>query len=138
MKSSGFIAASAAIMLMLGFFHLFYTFQGPNLQPRDPDLTARMQAATAVITRETTMWRIWIGINATHSLGLIMFGALYGYLSIWQRELLLRSWFLLVFGFAVLLGYAIIAKLYFFSSPFRSVVLAAVLYLIGVLFKNAA
>jgi hypothetical protein len=136
MKSSGFIAASAAIMLVLGFFHLFYTFNGPNLQPRDPDLTARMQAGTAVITRETTMWRIWIGINATHSLGLIMFGAFYGYLSIWQRELLFRSWFLLGFGLAVLLGYAVIAKLYFFSSPFRGVALATVLYIVGVLIRT--
>ena len=136
MKSSGFIAASAAIMLVLGLFHLFYTFNGPNLQPRDPDLTARMQAGTAAITREISIWQIWIGINATHSLGLIMFGAMYGYLSIWQREFLLRSWFLLAFGFAVLLGYAIIAKLYFFSAPFRGVALAAVLYMVGVLIKT--
>ena len=27
------------------------------------------------------MWRAWVGFNATHSLGLILFGALYGYLA---------------------------------------------------------
>jgi len=132
MKSSAFIAASAGVILLLGFMHLLYTFRGPNLHPRDPDLTARMMAVSPVLTSETTIWRAWIGFNATHSLGLILFGALYGYLAICHRTLLFHSWFLLALGFALLLGYSVIAKLYFFSSPFRGVVLAAALYLLGI------
>ena len=132
MKSSAFIAASAAIILLLGFVHLLYTFRGPMLHPRDPDLTARMTAVSPVITQETTMWRAWVGFNATHSFGLILFGALYGYLAIRHSALLFHSWFLLALGFALLLGYVVIAKLYFFTAPFRGVVLAAVLYFLGV------
>jgi hypothetical protein len=82
MKSSAFIAASAAVILLLGLVHLIYTFRGPELHPCDPDLTARMMAVSPLITRETTMWRVWVGINATHSFGLILFGAVYGYLAI--------------------------------------------------------
>jgi hypothetical protein len=137
MKSSAFIAASAAVILLLGLVHLLYTFRGPKLYPRDPDLTARMLAASPVIIRETTMWRAWVGFNATHSFGLILFGALYGYLAIRHSSSLFQSWFLLALGFALLLGYAVIAKLYFFTAPFRGVVLAAALYLLGIVVNLA-
>jgi hypothetical protein len=137
MKSSAFIAASAVVILLLGLVHLLYTFRGPKLHPRDPDLTARMMAVSPVITRETTMWRAWVGFNATHSFGLILFGALYGYLAIRHSSSLFQSWFLLALGFALLLGYAVIAKLYFFSAPFRGVVLAMALYLVGIVVNLA-
>ncbi len=129
--SSAFIAASAAVILLLGLLHLLYTFRGPMLDPRDPELTARMTTVSPVISRETTMWRVWVGLNATHSFGLILFGALYGYLAVGHSRLLFHSWFLLALGFVLLLGYAAIARFYFFTAPFRGVVLAAVLYLLG-------
>ena len=137
MKSSAFIAASAAITLLLGLLHLLYTFRGPKLYPRDPDLTARMMTVSPVITRETTMWRVWVGVNATHSFGLILFGALYGYLAICHSAFLFRSWFLLALGFALLLSHAAVARLYFFTAPFRGIVLAAVLYLLGIVVNRA-
>lgn len=137
MKPAAFIAASAAIILLLGLVHLMYTFRGPNLHPRDPDLTARMMDVSPVITPETTMWRAWVGFNATHSFGLILFGALYGYLAIRHSTLLFQSWFLLALGFALLLGYVVVAKLYFFSTPFRGVVVAAALYLLGIVVNVA-
>jgi hypothetical protein len=136
-KSSVFIAASAAVILLLGLVHLLYTFRGPKLLPRDPELTAKMMTVSPVITRETTMWRAWVGFNATHSFGLILFGALYGYVAIRHSSLLFHSWFLLALGFALLLGYAVIAKLYFFTAPFRGVALAAVLYLLGIVVNLA-
>jgi hypothetical protein len=137
MKSSAFIAASAAVILFLGLLHLLYTFRGPMLHPRDPDLTAMMMTVSPVISRETTMWRVWVGFNATHSFGLILFGALYGYLAIRHSVFLFHSWFLLALGFALLLGYAVIARLYFFTAPFRGVALATVLYLLGIIVNLA-
>jgi hypothetical protein len=132
MKASAFIAASAAIVLFLGCVHLLYTFRGPMLQPRDPELTAKMMSVSPVISRETTMWRVYIGFNATHSFGLILFGLVYGYLAIFQREFLFRSWFLLALGLVLLLGYAVISRLYFFSGPFRGIAFAAILYVLGI------
>jgi hypothetical protein len=117
--------------------HLWYTFRGPNLHPRDPELTAKMMTVSPVITGETTVWRAWIGFNATHSLGLILFGAIFGYLAMRHSAFLFHSWFLLAVGFALLLSYAVIAKLYFFTAPFRGVALAAVLYLLGIVFHMA-
>jgi hypothetical protein len=134
---SAFIAASAAVILLLGVTHLLYTFRGTKLHPRDPDLTAKMMAVSPVISRETTMWRAWVGFNVSHSFCLILFGALYGYLAIRHSAFLFHSWFLLTLGFAVLLGYAFLAKLYWFNAPFRGIVLAAVLYVLGIVVNLA-
>src|SRR5580692_3074136 len=125
------------VILLLGLVHLLYTFRGDQLHPRDPELTAKMMTVSPVITRESTMWRVWIGFNATHSFGLILFGALFGYLAMRHSAFLFHSWFLLALGFALLLSYAVIAKLYFFTAPFRGVALAAVLYLLGIVFHMA-
>jgi len=129
---SALIAGSAAIILVLGLVHLLYTFHGTMLHPRDPDLTAKMMAVSPVISRETTMWRAWVGFNASHSFCLIFFGALYGYLAMRHGAFLFQSWFLLAFGLLLLLGYAVLSRLYWFNAPFRGVVLAAVLYLLGI------
>jgi hypothetical protein len=133
--ASVFIATSAAVVLLLGLLHLLYTFRGPKLHPRDPELIARMMAVSPVISRRTTMWKAWVGFNISHSFGAILFGAMYGYLALWHGAFLLHSWFLLAFGLALLLGYAAVAKIYWFRSPFRGIVLAAVLYLIGIVLR---
>ena len=103
------------------------------LQPRDRELQARMQEVSPVITRQTTMWRAWVGFNATHSCGLLLFGAIYGYLALVHSSVLFHSAFLLSLGLALLLGYVFIARKYFFRIPFRGVLLATLLYALGLI-----
>ena len=125
------VTASAVIVLLLGVLHLLYTFQGTKLQPREATVMEAMQQAVPRITRQTTMWRAWVGFNASHSLGLILFGLIYAYLALAVPALLFGSIFLQVLGFALLLGYVVLARRYFFSVPFRGVVLATALYVAG-------
>ena len=125
------VAASAAIILALGIIHLLYTFRGPKLLPRDPDLQTRMSEVSPVITRETTMWECWVGFNASHSLGAILFGAVYGYLALWHGTLFFQSYFLQWLGLLTLAGYVFLAKRYWFSIPFRGIVLATALYVLA-------
>jgi hypothetical protein len=125
------VAASAAIVALLGALHLFHTFRGPGLLPRDRELHARMQEVSPVITRQTTMWRAWIGFNASHGLGLILFGLVFGYLAAVHGAVLLRSCFLLSAGVIVLAGYVLLARRYFFRVPLRAILLAALLFGLG-------
>jgi hypothetical protein len=76
------VAASATIILLLGFVHLAYTFFSCKLNPRDDGLERDMRQMPLRLTAQTTMWKAWIGFNASHSLGLILFGAIYGYLAL--------------------------------------------------------
>jgi len=127
------VAASAAVIFVLGLLHLIYTFHGPKLLPRDRDLPAQMQRSALVLTRETTVWRAWIGFNASHSLGAMLFGTVYGYLALAKPAMLANSPYLLTVGGALLLAYAWLGRRYWFSVPFRGIVLALLLYAAGVI-----
>ena len=122
------VATSAAIILLLGLIHLFYTFRGNKLHPRDSGLEAKLKEVSPVISRETTMWKAWIGFNASHSYGAILFGAVYGYLALFHSDFLFAATFLLLLGLALLIGYVFLGKVYWFSVPFRGIVLATLLY----------
>jgi hypothetical protein len=123
--------ASAAIVLGLGLIHLVYTFRGNELAPRDAALLQSMKQAPLVLTRQTTMWRAWVGFNLTHSLGLILFALVYGYLALAAPRLLFGVGFLGIVGLLALVGYTVVAQKYFFRTPFRGVLIATALYAAG-------
>jgi hypothetical protein len=129
--SSMLIAASAAVAGLLGCIHMLYTFHGNKLHPRDPAVRDAMMADTPVLTRQTTVWRATKGFNASHSLGVILFAAVYIYLAGWHAGFLQASAFLLGLGMATLLTYLALAKAYWFSIPFRGIALACALYAAG-------
>jgi hypothetical protein len=130
--ASIFMVLSSVIILTLGTIHLIYTFWGNKLTPRDPTLQTRMTEVSPVITRETTMWKAWVGFNASHSYAGILFGLIYGYLAVAHREVLFNSPFLLAVGFALLAGWLFLGKVYWFSTPFRGIVAATVCYVVSV------
>jgi len=74
------------------------------------------------------MWRAAIGFHTSHSPSLIFFGLVYGYLALPGRDFLIRSPFLVVLGALVLLGYVVLAKLYWFYRPLVGVALALACY----------
>jgi hypothetical protein len=123
------IAASAAVVFALGALHRWYTFRGNTLHPRDPELRVRLEQVPMVLNRHTTMWNAWVGFNASHGGAALLFGTIYGYLALAHRAFLFRSGFLLALGLLWLVGYAILAKRYWFSRPFHGILLAAAFYL---------
>src|SRR6187399_871883 len=104
------IALSSAILLALGVIHLAYTFSGTKLTPRDPAVQTSMAETSPVISKELSMWQAWIGFNTTHSMFLILFGLMYGYLALLQSELLFRSPFLMIVGGVMLLSLLAVAR----------------------------
>lgn len=131
MISSLLIAASAAIVLALGTLHLLYTFTTNKFDPRDAALAERMREVAPVISRQTTMWQAWVGFNASHSLGAMLFGSLYLYLALAQGALLTHSPFLFALGAAFLGSFVVLAVRYWFRIPLVGVVVALSLYLAG-------
>ncbi len=127
------MAASAAVILFLGSAHLAFTFWGTQFHPRDPALMERMKEVSPALTRQTTMWKAWIGFNASHSYGAQCFGLIYGYLALLHPAFLFQSTFLLVLGVVFLAAFAFLGKLYWFKTPFRGVLLALALYLAALL-----
>src|ERR1039457_1774430 len=128
---------SASIVLTLGVLHLVYTFWGPSLTPRDPALQVSMSQSSPIITKETTMWRCWVGFNASHSMGLILFGLVFGYLALDHGQLLFRSPFLLVVGLAMLVGFVVLCKVYFFSGPLTGISISLACYVASIVLSRA-
>ena len=121
--------AAGALLLWRGWI----TFRGNKLHPRDAELMARMHEVSPVLTRQTTMWKTWIGFNASHSYGALLFGAVYGYLALFHSTFLFQSRFLLGLGLVFLAGWLVLGKLYWFSVPFRGIALATALYVAGLI-----
>jgi hypothetical protein len=123
---------SASIIFTLGVVHLVFTFWGPKLTPRDPALQISMSQISPVITKETTMWRAWVGFNASHSMGAILFGLVFGFLALAHRQLLFQSPFLLVVGLAMLGGLVVLGKVYWFSTPFTGISISLACYVASI------
>ncbi|UZE36977.1 hypothetical protein LOY69_10955 [Pseudomonas sp. B21-059] len=121
MLAPALIIASSAIVLLLGTLHLIYTFASDKFQPRDPALAERM-------TRQTSLWRAWVGFNASHSLGAMLFGLVYGYLAWLHPALLLEARGLLLIGLGFLASLWVLAIRYWFRIPLVGISLALVLF----------
>jgi hypothetical protein len=128
---------SAGVILTLGILHLVYTFRGAKLTPRDQALQASMSQVSPVITKETTMWQVWVGLNASHSFGLILFGLVFGFLAVAHPQILFHSNFLLAVGLAFLGGFVVLARLYFFSVPLVGIGVALVCYIASIVLARA-
>ena len=126
------MVVSASIIFTLGVVHLVYTFWAPKLTPRDPVLQISMSQISPVITKETTMWRAWVGFNASHSKGLILLGLVFGFLPLAHGQLLFQSPFLLVIGLGMLGGFVVLGKVYFFSVPLTCISISLACYLAGI------
>lgn len=127
-----FMLGSAVVIGLLGAIHLLYTFRGEKLHPRDPALRARMESVSPVLTAETTMWRTWIGFNASHSCSALLFALVYGYLALAEPRVLFGSVFLQVLGLAFLGFFAFLGRAYWFRIPFRGIVVSGALFLAAV------
>jgi hypothetical protein len=128
---------SASIIFTLGVVHLAYTFWGAKLTPRDPALEISMSQIAPVITKETTMLRAWVGFNASHSMGLILFGLVFGYLALVHGQLLFQSPFLLLVGLAMLGGFVVLCKVYFSRAPLTGVCISLACYLASIALSRA-
>ena len=131
-----FYIAGAAIFGFLGTIHLLYTFFTNKFDARDPAVTEAMKGTSPVLTAETSVWGAWVGFNASHSLGAILFACIYIPLAGFHIELLQSSlWFSLLPVF-VGIAYLALAKRYWFRVPFLGILIATVCFLGGAVFAN--
>jgi hypothetical protein len=124
------LIASAAIVFLFGALHLFHTFRGKGLWPRGPGVQAAMDATPLGLTTGTTVWRAWVGFNASHAFGLMLFALVYGHLAL-QADTARDSTFLLWVGLAALTLQVVLAWQFWFHIPLIGVSLAWVLFAAG-------
>jgi hypothetical protein len=84
------------------------------------------------------MWRCWMGFNTSHSMGLILFGLVFGFLALARGQILFQSPFLLVVGLAVLGGFVVLSKVYFFSAPLAGTSISLACYVASIALSRAS
>ncbi|MCB0528844.1 MAG: hypothetical protein H6565_08180 [Lewinellaceae bacterium] len=118
------ILAGSGIVLLLGSMHLYYTFFTNKLDARSAGTMERMQGDHPVLTRRTTMWKAWVGFNASHSIGAIFFGLINILLAIRHFDYFRTAPDLYVLDIAALAFYLFLAKRYWFRIPLTGVLIA--------------
>ncbi len=121
--------AGSLIMLTLGSIHLYFTFFSDKFRPVKEELHALMEKTPMRLTRRTTLWKAWMGFNASHSIGAIYIGAINIFLALRFPDLLRGSFFLYAFNIAVIAFYLWVARKYWFKAPFTGVLITLVLYI---------
>lgn len=111
------IAGAGVIYVSLGALHLLYTFHGNRFHPHDPELKTKMEDATLRLTRQTSIWKAWIGFNASHSTGAMFFGFMLVFAA-WAEPSIGKH-FLVLLPVAVLHSayYTWLARAYWFRIP---------------------
>ncbi|MDA0130584.1 hypothetical protein OH458_21200 [Vibrio sp. MarTm2] len=125
------IIIGVSIFGVLGAIHLVYTFFTEKFNPYDASVFTAMKNTSPRLTKETTMWRAWVGFNASHSLGAMLLPAIYLPLAVNHFEVIKNSiWFSLL-PVAVGVSYLILAKKYWFKIPFLGVLISLVCFLVS-------
>ena len=78
-----------------------------------------------------------MAFNASHSMGLILFGLVFGYLAVAHGHFLFQSPFLLVVGLAMLGGLVVLCKAYFFSVHLAGVSISLACYVASIALSRA-
>jgi hypothetical protein len=121
------LLAGCAIFVFMGGIHLVYTLFTDKFQPRDAGLMAGMRRVSPVLTGRVSMWNAWIGFNASHSLGAILFGAIFIAITLENYTYLRMSIALNVILLLVPLSYLALAVNYWFSAPRNGILIATIL-----------
>lgn len=130
-SASAYLTLTAGLIyLALGAAHWRYTFFSSRFDPHDDALKEKMKQATIRITRETTLWKAWVGFNASHSTGAMFFGIvlLIAATVSWSGPSLPLVWVIAVIHSAY---YTWLAKVYWFRIPLAGTALATLLLLVA-------
>lgn len=125
------IIIGVSIFGVLGSIHLVYTFFTEKFNPYDASVISAMESTSPKLTKETTMWRAWVGFNASHSLGAMLLAATYIPLAINHFEIIENSTWFSALPVVVGISYLFLAKKYWFKIPFVGVLMSLLCFLVA-------
>lgn len=121
--------------LVLGLLHMVYTiadsYSPRRLVPYKSGVMELMKESTLALTKETDMWRAWLGFNISHGVGMLFFSVTYLYLSILHVTFLERSLFLLSMAPIIALTYFVLSRKYWFRIPTAGSAIGLLCFAIG-------
>jgi len=127
----------ASIFGILGAIHLFYTFFTNKFDAHDSSVTEAMKSSSPVLTKETTVWKAWIGFNASHSLGAMLIAAVYIPLTTSHFQIIQQSLWFSILPVILGLSYLVLARKYWFRIPFFGVLISTLCFVVAAVLINS-
>jgi len=123
------LGSAGFIFLILGTVHLLYTFFSTKFEPRNPDVLPAMVNTSPQLTSRTTMWKAWVGFNASHSTGAMFFGFIILFAALGNLRLYAGSQIIQAVTFLNSIFYLWLGRTYWFRIPFSGILLSTALQL---------
>jgi hypothetical protein len=121
MESKSLFIAGTMPFIILGAIHIVYTLidiRTPwKLAPYKDEVRISMLDSTLKLTKQTNMWRAWLGFNISHGMGVFIFGLVYLMLAESDFGILLKITPLLYLAPLVAFCYLILSIKYWFNIP---------------------
>ena len=133
MTAKIFILIASSIFLILGTIHLVYTFFTNKFLTRDSETTEKMKSTSPILTNETSVWKAWIGFNASHSAGAIFIGLVNIILVFQHFEVYQNSFNILLLNICTGIFYLFLAKRYWFKIPLIGIFIATSCFVISMI-----
>jgi len=133
MMAKIFILIASSIFLILGITHLVYTFFTNKFLTRDGETNKRMNSTSPILTKETTVWKAWIGFNASHSVGAMFMGLINIMLVCQHFEVYQNSFNILLLDICIGIFYLFLAKKYWFKIPLLGILIATSCFTVAIL-----
>ena len=122
--------AGSLPFILLGTIHLLYTFFTNKFSSVNTVLDEAMKRNHPVLTRKTTMWKAWIGFNASHSAGAIYIGVINFVLAV-EHFAIIKDPIVMVLNIVTVLFYLWLAKKYWFTTPFKGILVATSCFIVA-------
>lgn len=111
----------SGIFVLLGCAHGLLTLRDlvspRSFTPTEPSVRDAMAKAPLAFAPQTTVWLSWLGFNLSHSLGLLVFGVVFGALALRDVAWLQANPVLRLMPAVVALLYAVLAIRFWFWAP---------------------
>jgi len=123
------LITGAIIFGTLGTVHLIYTFFSDKFNAFDSNVTKAMKNTSPLLTKQTTMWKAWVGFNASHSLGAMLVTAFYVPLALNNMSVIRDNLWFSILPVFISLSYLALAKKYWFKIPFIGVLISTACFI---------
>ena len=142
MLTQSLYIAGCIPFLILGLLHTVYTiadiYNPKRIVPYEPGVMGLMKDSTLGLTKETDMWRAWVGFNISHGVGVLFFAVSLLYFAVLHIAFLQSSLFLLTVSPLVALVYLVLSRKYWFRIPAAGSAIGLLCFLAGSLVQAFA
>lgn len=119
------------IILVLGTIHLYYTFFTNKFSSKNEKVVQEMKLSYPILTKDTTIWKAWIGFNASHSSGAIFIGVINIYFAIKYFTVVQSDHFFFLINILTIGFYVWLAKKYWFKIPFTGILITLICFIVS-------